>query len=61
MTDEIQAQVFEESPGVWRYWLVKPLTGEVDKTDRGFFTSQEEANTSAQAVIELLSPRIIRP
>jgi hypothetical protein len=59
MSQDIQSQVFEESPWVWRYWLAKPLTGEVDKTDRGTFTSQAAANESAQAVIAILRPLVI--
>lgn len=55
MNPDIQSQIFEESPGVWRYWLVRPSSGEVDQRDRGTFISQAAAEASAAAVIAILS------
>jgi hypothetical protein len=53
---EFSIQVYLESPGKWRYFLVDPLAGE-DRTDRGWFANPEAALESGKKVVDLIKIR----
>jgi hypothetical protein len=45
-------EVYEESPGKWRYYLIDPVVGE-DRSDRGWFGDSEAAMKSAKTVVDM--------
>jgi len=49
-------EVYEDSPGKFRYYLLDPVAGE-DKAERGWFASSEAAIKSAKTVIDLIKLR----
>jgi hypothetical protein len=49
-------EVYEDSPGKFRYYLIDPVLGE-DKAERGFFASSEAAMKSAKTVIDVIKLR----